>query len=63
MQIALLQMFAINKSERGLTELKQVLYEHYSKRMEQKLDELWDSGVLNQERLDEIGKMDLHQLK
>ena len=61
-QIALLQMFAVNRSERGLEELKQVLYEHYSKRMNDKLDELWDSGKLNQNRLDEIGKMDLHQL-
>ena len=61
-QIALLQMFAINKSDRGLKELKQVLYEHYSKRMEERLNELWESGVLSNERLDEIGRMDLHQL-
>ena len=62
-QIALLQMFSINKSKRGLEELRQVLYEHYSKRMDDKLDALWDAGILSNERLDEIATMDLHKLK
>lgn len=62
-QIALLQMFSINKSQRGLEELRQVLYEHYSKRMDDKLNALWDSGILSDERLDEIATMDLHKLK
>ena len=30
--------------------------------MNKSLDELWNSGVLNQERLDEIANMDLHKL-
>ena len=30
--------------------------------MNESLDEQWDSGVLNQERLDEINQMDLHKL-
>ncbi|MBQ9363772.1 MAG: hypothetical protein IJT97_10210 [Bacteroidaceae bacterium] len=62
-QILLLQMFATNKSERGVKELKQVLYEHYFQRMNSKLENLWQSGVLDQERLDQIDNMDLHQLK
>jgi hypothetical protein len=63
LQIHLLQMFALDKSQNGLNELKDVLYRHYSARMEERLDELWQSGKLNQERLDKINEMDLHNLK
>lgn len=61
-QIHLLKMFEIESSEESLNELKDVLYRYYSKRMDECLDELWDSGQLNQQRLDEINEMDLHQL-
>lgn len=30
--------------------------------LDEHLNKLWDEGILNQERLDEINKMDLHQL-
>ena len=63
LQIHLLQMFALDKSPNGLKELKDVLYRHYSAKMEDRLDTLWQSGKLNQERLDEINEMDLHKLK
>lgn len=63
MQIHLLKMFAVNRSKRGLDELCDVLYKHYAKRMDEKLEELWVSGVLDQKRLDEINRMDLHQLQ
>lgn len=56
-------MFALDKSQKGLNELKDVLYRHYSARMEERLDALWQSGKLDQQRLDEINQMDLHQLK
>ena len=62
-QIRLLQMFAVNRSKRGLDELCDVLYKHYASRMNEKLDDLWLSGVLDQKRLDEINRMDLHQLQ
>ncbi len=61
-QIHLLRMFELDSSEDSLNELKEVLYRYYSKRMDDCLDELWDSGQLNQERLNEINGMDLHQL-
>ncbi|MBR3522870.1 MAG: hypothetical protein IKN75_10205 [Prevotella sp.] len=63
LQIHLLQMFALDKRQSSLEELKDVLYRHYSKRMEDRLDELWETGTLDQKRLDEINDMDLHQLK
>jgi len=62
MQIHLLQMFSLDKEEKGLIELKDVLYNYYSKKMDNRLNELWDNGTLDQARLDEINKMDLHQL-
>lgn len=30
--------------------------------LDKRLNELWDTGVLDQKRLDQINKMDLHQL-
>ncbi len=61
-QIHLLLMFSVNRSERGLRELCDVLYRHYAKRMGEKLDDLWSSGTLDQKRLDKINQMDLHEL-
>lgn len=58
----LLKMFEIDKSQSGLDELKNLLYRYYSEKMNSALDSLWESGDLNQERLDEINKMDLHAL-
>ena len=62
MQIHLLKMFSIDKAEQGLVELKDVLYDYYSKKMNNRLNELWDNGTLDQNRLDQINQMDLHQL-
>ncbi len=62
MQIHLLQMFAVDKAEQGLVELKDVLYNYYSTKMQNRLNELWDNGTLDQARLDQINQIDLHQL-
>lgn len=56
----LLKMFAWDGSEERLTEVKNVLTAHFSKMLDEELDKLWDSGELNQDRLDEIRKMHLH---
>ena len=62
-QVHLLQMFQVDDSQKGLEELKELLYSYYSKKMDESLNELWDSGVLDQKRLDEINNMDLHKLE
>ena len=62
-QVHLLQMFQVDNSQGGLDELKELLYSYYSKKMEESLNKLWDSGALDQKRLDEINNMDLHQLQ
>ena len=62
-QIHLLRMFEYDNSPQSLEELKDVLYHYYSERMNTKLNDLWDKGILDQKRLDEINEMDLHKLK
>lgn len=57
-----MKMFEIDKSQEGLEELKNLLYNYYSSKMKTALDELWDSGELDQTRLDEINNMDLHKI-
>lgn len=61
-QVHLLKMFEIDKSQKGLEELKDLLYNYYSSKKENALENLWDSGVLDQNRLDEINNLDLHKL-
>lgn len=61
-QIHLLKMFQYMNTEEELEELKSLLFKYYSKKMDERLDELWDNGVLDQKRLDEINQMDLHKL-
>lgn len=62
-QVHLLKMFALDSTQSGLVELKDVLYRHYSAQMNAQLEEMWQIGELSQERLDEINKMDLHKLQ
>ena len=62
-QVYLLQMFERIKTEEELLEIKKVLSDYFAKKMDAHLDRLWDEGILDQKRLDEINKMDLHQLK
>jgi len=43
--------------------MKKPAYNDFAQKMDAHLDKLWDEGILDQKRLDEINKMDLHQLK
>ncbi|MBR1652502.1 MAG: hypothetical protein IJ692_03830 [Alloprevotella sp.] len=61
-QIHLLRMFEQDNSEQGMEELKSVLYAYYSSRLEERLDAMWTAGELDQQKLDAINMMDLHQL-
>lgn len=55
----LLTMFAFEKSEAVLLEVKEVLTAHFSKKVKARFDELWENGTLDQKRLDELRSMHL----
>ena len=40
--------------------IQEVLTRHFQNRLDVEADRLWDEGILNQEKLDEIRKIDLH---
>ena len=50
----LLRLFAFDGSEEKLLEVKEVLTKYFSQKLDKRLNELWDSGVLNQDKLDEL---------
>ncbi len=56
----LLKMFAFDGSEERLMEVKTVLADYFRKKADECLDSLWDSGALNQDRLNELRHQDLH---
>ncbi len=56
----LLMMFAYDSTEERLKEVKEVLVKHFAKKVEDRFNALWDAGILNQEKLDEIRDMHLH---
>lgn len=58
----LLKMFAFDGSEDRLMEVKEVLTKYFSQKLDARLNELWDSGALNQERLDALRGTDLRTL-
>ena len=50
----LLKLFAFDGSEEKLLEVKEVLTKYFLQKLDKRLNELWDSGVLNQDKLDEL---------
>ena len=58
----LLKMFAFDGSEERLMEVKEVLTKYFSQKLDDRLNELWDSGTLNQEKIDELRKIDVRTL-
>jgi hypothetical protein len=56
----LLKLFAFNKSEEYAREIQTVLTRHFQSQLDAEADRLWDEGILNQQRLDEIRREDLH---
>lgn len=59
-QMHLLKLFAFNSSEDYAREIQSVLTRHFQQQLDAEADRLWDEGILNQERLDEIRREDLH---
>ena len=60
-QMHLLKLFSFNNSEDFAREIQLVLTNYFQKQLDEESDRLWDSGVLNQQKLDDIRKTDLHK--
>lgn len=57
----LLKIFSFNHSETYAREIQEVLTQHFQAKLDEEADRLWDAGLLDQQRLDEIRKEDLHK--
>ena len=59
-QMHLLKLFAFNDSETYAREIQLVLTNYFQQQLDKEADRLWDAGILDQRRLDEIRREDLH---
>lgn len=57
----LLKLFAYDNSEEFALELKKVINDHLQSIIDAESERLWEEGILNQDRLDELRKEDLHK--
>ncbi|MCQ2285329.1 MAG: hypothetical protein MJZ76_00440 [Bacteroidales bacterium] len=62
-QIHLLKLFSFDRSESRALEIKEVLMRYFQDRLAAEADRLWDEGILDQERLDQLRGEDLHAKK
>ena len=60
-QLYLLGLFSRIKSDEELNDIKQLVSDYFAKKLDAHLEKLWDEGILDQKKLDEINEMDLHQ--
>ena len=59
-QLYLLCVFSHIKSDEELNDIKQLVADYYAKRLDSMTEKMWQSGELDQKRLDEINERDLH---
>lgn len=59
-QLYLLELFSRIQTDEELLDIKKLISDYYAKKMDKMLEEMWQSGELDQKRLDEINSMDLH---
>ena len=50
----LLKMFAYDNNVERLAEIKELLTKYYASKVNQRLNQLWDDGTLDQKKLDEL---------
>lgn len=56
----LLHLFAHDSTEAYAREVQEVLMRHFQRLLDEESDHLWDEGILDQQRLDELRTADLH---
>ena len=59
-QMSILRLLESMKSVEEVNELRQVICDYYARRVDDEMDRLWEEGILNQEKLDELRHKDLH---
>lgn len=57
----LLKLFSFDNSESYALEIQRVLTEHFQSLLDEESDKLWNNGILDQKRLDELRHADLHK--
>lgn len=57
----LLKLFSFDQSESYAREIQEVLTRHFQEKLDKEADRLWDEGILDQQRLDELRHEDLHR--
>ncbi len=50
----ILKLMSTFKTDRQVEELRHVLSEYYARKAEEELERLWDEGILDQRKLDEL---------
>ena len=58
-QIMILESFASAKSQEEMDELIDMLRDFFAKRLDKELERLWNEGILNQEKLDDLSEQHL----
>ena len=53
-QMMVINSFATVTSHQEETELRELLLDFYNRKLQKEMERLWDEGVLNQEKLDEM---------
>lgn len=60
-QREVLKILSVDQSDEFAREIKEVLTRHFLSKIDAETDKLWDEGILNQDKLDEIMTEDLHK--
>ena len=53
-QLHLLKMFSVTKSEESLSELQTVLFDYYRKKLNAQTREFWENNQLDSSKMEEI---------
>ncbi len=61
-QLHLLKVFRYDRDEKHMEEIRDLLLDYYSKKLDELSEKLWDEGVLNQEKLDQYRKMHIRDI-
>jgi hypothetical protein len=59
-QLYLLKVFENDDSEETAQAIQSMVFQYYQKKLDEETDRLWDEGILDQKKLDEIRHTDLH---